>query len=102
METRIDSGMNWTLSIIRGDAGPDAIGDDFGSSALEGLDLGEETWAWLEAHDCSRPEAGHSEPYQHTWVLVTPPGECAGELANLVAQRGLPIDMSSLAPAYDR
>ena len=81
----------WTLSIIRGDAGPNTYGDELGSSALNGLDLGEETWVWLDAHGYARPEAGHSEPYQLTWVLVTPPGECVGELTNLVAQRQLEL-----------
>jgi len=95
METRIDSGMNWTLSIIRGDAGPDAVGDELGSSVLEGLDLGEETWAWLASH-------GYGRWDDLTWVLVNRPGERVPELINLVAQRGLPIDMPSLAPAYDR
>ena len=102
MENRIDSGMNWTLSIIRGDAGPDAYGDELGSSVLEGLDLGEETWAWLATHGCAAPDYYNLTWPDLIWVLVTPPGERVGELANLVAQRGLPVDMPNLAPAYDR
>jgi len=102
MENRIDPGMNWTLSIIRGDAGPGAYGDELGSSALEGLDLGEDMWAWLEAHGCAAPDYYNLTWPDLMWVLVTPPGERVGELANLVAQRGLPIDMPSLAQAHDR
>ena len=100
MENRIDPGMNWTLSIIRGNAGPDAYGDELGSSALEGLDLGEEMWAWLTSHGCGKPGAVQRDDL--TWVLVNLPGERVPELTNLVAQRGLSIDMPGLAQAHDR
>jgi len=100
MENRIDPGMNWTLSIIRGNAGPDAYGDELGSSVLEGLDLGEETWAWLASHGCGQPDDARWDDL--TWVLVNLPGERVPELTNLVAQRGLSIDMPSLAQAHDR
>jgi len=86
----------WTLSIIRGDAGPGANGDELGCSALEGVDLGQETWGWLEAHGCDAPGD------DLTWVLVTPAGQHPGELANLVAQRELelPADTAGLSQAY--
>jgi hypothetical protein len=41
--------------------------------------------------DGTGPDAILLELYQLTWVLVTPPGECVGELTNLVAQRQLEL-----------
>jgi len=60
---------------------------------LEGLDLGGETWAWLASHGCGKP--GDASWDDLTWERVP-------ELTNLVAQRGLSIDMPSLAQAHDR
>jgi len=75
-----EPGVAWTLSVIRGEVGQGANGDGLVCSALEGVDLGDEVWAWLEAHGYG--VAGDDL----TWVLVTPGGEDPGELSNLVAQ----------------
>lgn len=76
------------LSVIRGDAGADAPGDELGPLLTQGLDLPDDVWAWIQAHT---PEGDDL-----SWVLVTP-ASTPGRPANIVAQR----EASLALPARD-
>jgi len=77
-----------TLSVIRGDAGPEAHGEELGQSALEGVHLGAGVHDWLRQHGAGEDDL--------TWVLVTPGEEHPGLLANLVAQKGVQLSTGEL------
>lgn len=75
--------MNMTLSIVEGDAGPDAEGDDLAETSISYGDFDEETRIWLERH-------GFDTEHTDRWVLVTQ-GTDDPKAVNVIASREVVI-----------
>lgn len=79
----------FTLSIIEGDAGPDAVGSELDDAPFKyDKDLDDETTKWLDAN-------GYDPEHPDRWVLVTRGGENP-QAVNVIASRDVTVAVHPL------
>ncbi|MFI7106970.1 hypothetical protein ACIBK9_11725 [Nonomuraea sp. NPDC050227] len=73
----------YTLSLIEGDAGREAVGDELGDSPVSYAAFDADTISWLDEH-------GYDVEHPDRWLLVTPAGDDP-RAVNVIAQREIVI-----------